>query len=97
MAYGQTKANGNADDFGALGRTCDMVSFSKTNITQAELNAVVSFVQMTNSIIAVSDFVAGTTDIVYMLIEGEPVAAESNFGGVTGVTSAIVTTFTAGH
>ena len=97
MAYGQERVNGRSDDFGAMGRTAELVYLEKNNMSQDELNAVIEFLQLTTSIIAVSDFVAGSTDAVYVLVEGEPVEGGSNFGGVTGVDGSVTTTFTAGH
>lgn len=97
MAYGISKVNGASDDFGANGRTMQLMTFSKTNIAQSELDALVSFLQETNTVTGISDFVAGTTDVVYILLEGPTVEDDaSNFGGVTGVAGATVATFTQG-
>ena len=87
------RVNGKTEGFNGFGRTAQLVSFSKTNITQAEMDAVVQAVQLTNSITGIGTFAAGTTDVAYMLVEGAGVAAGTDFGGVTGVTSAVVDTF----
>ncbi len=100
MAIGVTKVHGNTKSFGAIGRQIALTSFSKTNLTQAEVDAVVAYIQQTASVTAIAGdqttgepFVAGTTDAVYMLTEGPAPVAGSNFGGVTGVTSAVVAYF----
>ena len=89
-----TRVNGKTEGFGAFGRTAQLASFSKTNITQAEIDAVVQNIQLTNSITGITTFEAGVTDVVYMLVEGPGISAGSNFGGVTGVTAAVVEMFT---
>lgn len=97
MAYGISKVNGANDDFGAIGRTTQLMTLSKTNITQAELDSLVAALQETNTITGISDFVAGTTDVLYVLLEGPTVADDaSDFLGVTGVAGATVATFTQG-
>jgi hypothetical protein len=98
MPIGVTKVHGNTKSFGAAGRRLALTSFSKTNITQAEIDAVVAYIQQTASVTAIGSdqstenaaFLAGTSDVVYMITEGPAPAAGSNFGGVTGVTSAVV-------
>ncbi len=87
------RINGKTEGFNGFGRTAQLVSFSKTNITQAEADSVVQVVQLTNSITAIGTFEAGVTDVLYMLVEGPGVTAGANFGGVTGVTAAVVDTF----
>lgn len=88
------RVNGKAEQFGAIGRTVQLMSFSKTNITQAELDSLVNFLQLTNTVTGISEFEAGVTDVAYMLIEGPTVADDaSDFGGVTGVAGATVATF----
>ena len=88
-----TRVNGKTEGFNGFGRSAQLVSFSKTNITQAEADAVVQYVQLTNSITGIGSFEAGVTDVLYMLVEGPGVTAGANFGGVTGVTAAVVDTF----
>ena len=74
----------NAAPFTAIGRDVFIKSFSKTNITQAELDALVQTVQLTSTITAIGAFTAGTSDVVNMIIEGADVSA------VTGYTVANV-------
>jgi len=104
MAIGVTKAYPDGTigavtkSFGAAGRRLALTSFSKTNMTQAELDAVVQFIQLTSSVTAIGSdqstenaaFVAGTSDVVYIVTEGPAPVAGTNFGGVTGVTAAVV-------
>lgn len=97
-----SRVNGATQSFSAVGRAVALTSFSKTNITQAELDAVVAYIQLTASVTAIAGdqssgepFVAGTTDAVYILTEGPAPAAGSDFGGVTGVTAAVVAYFAA--
>lgn len=88
-----TRVNGKAEQFGAIGRTVQLMSFSKNNITQAELDSLVNFLQLTNTVTGISEFEAGVTDVAHMLIEGPGLVGAGNFGGVTGVTGAVVATF----
>jgi hypothetical protein len=88
--------------FSALGRPLSVVSLSKTNITQAELDAAVNFINLTARVSAVGSdqvsgepFVTGVSDVVHVIVEGPAPAAGSNFGGVTGLTSAVVSYFAA--
>lgn len=96
-----TRVNGKTEGFSAVGRQIALTSFSKTNMTQAELDAVVTVLQQTSSVVAIgvdtSDgvFATGATDVVTMITEGPAPAVGSNFGGVTGVTSAAVAHFPA--
>ena len=87
------RVNGNTEGFNGFGRSAQLVSFSKTNITQDEADAVVQFVQLTNSITAIGTFEAGVTDVLYMLVEGPGVTAGSNYAVQSGVTAAVVDTF----
>lgn len=87
------RVNGKAEQFGAIGRTVQLLSFSKTNISQAEMDSLVNFIQLTNTVTGISEFEADVTDVAYMLVEGPTLAGGANFGGVTGVTAAVVTSF----
>lgn len=93
------RVNGATEAFGAVGRQIALTSFSKSNMTQAELDAVVAYIQLTASVTAIgvdtSDgvFATGATDAVHIITEGPAPAAGSNFGGVTGVTAAVVAYF----
>ena len=100
MAIGVTKVNGSTQSFGATGRRLAVTKFAKTNMTQTELTAVVAFIQLTSSVIAIGGeesgataFVSGTTDNVHILSEGPAPVAGADFGGVTGVTASVISLF----
>jgi hypothetical protein len=88
-----TKVHGNHGAFEAIGRDIAISTFSKTDMTQAELDSVCQFIQTTNSITAVGAFEAGVTDVVTIITEGPAIGAGSNFGSVTGVTSAALANY----
>lgn len=69
----------NAAPFTAIGREVFIKSFSKTNITQAELDALVQTVQLTATITAIGAFTAGVSDVVNMIIEGADVSAATGY------------------
>jgi len=69
----------NAAPFTAIGRDVFIKSFSKTNITQSELDALVQTVQLTSTITAIGAFTAGTSDVVNMIIEGADVSAATGY------------------
>lgn len=73
----------NVTTFEALGRDVFIKSFSKTNITQAELNSIAQEVQLTSTILAVGAFTAGVSDVVNMIIDGKDVTAITSVGSVT--------------
>ena len=80
------------------GKDVALTSLSKTNLTQAELDSAIAFIQLTATIVGIGDdtaggFNAGASDVVHVLSEGPAPAAGSNFGGVTGVTAAVVAYF----
>ena len=75
--------SGYAKPFAAIGRDIFIKSFSKTNITQAELNAIVQEVEMTSTVTAIGAFTAGSSDVVNMIIEGRDVTAINGTAGVT--------------
>lgn len=89
---------GKTQSFGAAGRRLALTKLAKTNITQAELDACIQFIQLTSSVTAVGSdqttengaFLAGTSDNVWVISEGPAPAAGSDFGGVTGVTASVV-------
>jgi hypothetical protein len=90
------------------GRTL-IVSVSKTNITDAELNSVINFMTISKGANGLGDsaftvagvgtadgspFVSGTTDVVYLRLQGTgALTAGADFAGVTGATVAIVCVF----
>jgi hypothetical protein len=73
----------NAAPFTAIGRHVFIKSFAKTNITQAELNAIVQEVALTSTITAIGVFEAGVSDVVNMIIEGADVTTINATAGVT--------------
>lgn len=75
--------SGQVRPFAAIGREIFVKSFSKTNITQAELNAIAQEVQLTSSIVAIGAFTAGTSDVVNMIIDGKDVSAITSVADVT--------------
>ena len=92
-----TKVHGAGDVFFA-GKEIALTSLSKTNMTQAELDDALAFIQLTATIVGIGDdttggFNAGASDVVHVLSEGPAPAAGANFGGVTGVTAAVVAYF----
>jgi hypothetical protein len=90
----------NANVFSAMGKDLAITKLAKTNITQDELDAAISFIGLTTTVVGIADdttggFNAGVSDAVHVLTEGgiAPVAA-SNFGeGATGVTATVVAYF----
>ena len=69
----------NAAPFTAIGRDVFIKSFSKTNITQAELDSLVQLIQLTSTVTAIGAFTAGTSDVVNMIIEGADVSAAAGY------------------
>ena len=73
-----------------------LISLSKTNMTQDELDAAIQHIQTTATIIGIGDdtaggFNAGASDVVHVLAEGPVPTVGSNYGeGSTGVTAAVV-------
>jgi hypothetical protein len=103
--YAVKKGNG-------LGPRTRIISLSKTNMTQAELDEVARLMQAggtagTDDAVTiaavVSDqtvsgeagvFVGGTSDIVYLAVQGTgTLTAGADYRGVTGVTMAVVVDF----
>tara|TARA_B110000977_G_C10903275_1_gene426241 strand:- start:11 stop:346 length:336 start_codon:yes stop_codon:yes gene_type:complete len=92
-----------------LGPQTRIINLAKTNMTQAELDAAMQYLTMTDvagtndahtiagiSVLTESGvFTSGTTDAVQVAIQGTGAfTAASNFGtGSTGITSTLVATF----
>jgi len=85
-----------------LGPQTRILSFSKTDISQAELNSIVqalgaggtSGTDDAVTVAGIGAFTAGTTDVAYVAVQGTgTLTAGANYRGVTGVTMAVVTTF----
>ena len=85
-----------------LGPRTRILSFSKTNITQAELNSLVTKLTTGGTagtddavtVAGIAAFVAGTTDVAYVAVQGTgALTAGADYRGVTGVTMAVVADF----
>ena len=80
------------------GKMVTLITLSKTNITQAELDTCITHIGTTATIVGVGDdtaggFNAGASDVVHVLVEGIVPAVGANYGGATGVTAAAVAAF----
>lgn len=91
MAIGVTKVHGTTQNFGAVGRTVQILNCAATNMTQAQINALIQALQLTNSVTGISEFVAGTTDVLFVAVEG-PTIADSSIGAFTVTTSCTLVT-----
>ena len=92
-----TKVHGNSKVFYA-GKEVALTKLAKTNMTQSELDDALAFIQLTATIVGVGDdttggFNDGASDEVHVLTEGAAPVADTNFGGVTGVTATVVAHF----
>lgn len=88
--------------FNGLGPRTRIISLSKTNITQAELDDVTRLIAAGGtagtddaaSIAGITAFEAGVTDVVHVAVQGTGVlTAGADYRGVTGVTMAVVADF----
>jgi hypothetical protein len=108
IGFGAVTIGGNSIDnyktgaFNGLGPRTRVLSFSKTNITQAELDSLVQALQAGGTsgtddavtVAAISAFEAGVTDVAYMAVQGTgTLTAGADYRGVTGVTMALVADF----
>lgn len=81
------------------GKEVALTKLAKSNMTQAELDAAISFIGLTATIVGIGDdttggFDAGSSDGVHILSEGAAPAAGSDFGvGSTGITATVVAYF----
>ena len=92
-----TQVHGNSKVFYA-GKEVALTKLAKTNMTQSELDDALAFIQLTATIVGVGDdttggFNDGASDEVHVLSEGPAPVADTNFGGVTGVTASVVAHF----
>ena len=92
-----TNTNANAGVVYA-GKMVTLITLSKTNITQAELDTCSKHIQTTATIVGIGDdtaggFNTGASDVVHVLVEGTVPAVGANYGGATGVTAAAVACF----
>ena len=77
------------------GKAVTLITLSKTNITQAELDTCIQHIGTSATIVGVGDdtaggFNTGASDVVHVLVEGPVPAVGANYGGATGVTAAAV-------
>ena len=102
-------ANFNVAEAGnGLGGRTRILSLSKTNMTQAELNSVILALQQggtagTDDAVTIAGisvltesgvFTGGTTDAVQVAVQGTGVlTAAADYRGVTGVTMAVIADF----
>ena len=76
-----------------------LISLSKSNMTQDELDAAIQHIQTTATVIGIGDdtaggFNSGVSDVVHVLAEGPVPTVGADYGvGSTGVTAAIVAYF----
>jgi len=98
-----TKVNGKARAGNGLGPNTRIISLSNTDMSQAELDAMVLLltaggVKGTDdavSIAGITAFEAGVTDVVHVAVQGTGVlTAGADYRGQTGTTMAVVATFT---
>jgi hypothetical protein len=81
-----TKVNGSAQSFGSFGRTVQVLSCANTDMTQAEIEVLIQTLQETNTVSGISEFTAGTTDTLYVAVEG-PTVANATIGAFTVTTA----------
>lgn len=87
---GFTRVNGAAAPFEAVGRNLFFKNYSKGSaMSQADLDALVQFVQQTATVTVIGSFTAGSSTAVSMVIEGADVDT------VAGYTVTNVAGFTA--
>jgi hypothetical protein len=92
MAY-LAPVNGATQAFGSFGRTVQVLNCAATNMTQAQIEVLIASVSLTNSISGISAYVAGTTDVLYVAVEG-PTYGDATVGAFTVTT---LCTFTSGQ
>ena len=79
------RVNGVTENFGAFGRTIQVLNCAATDMTQAQIDTLVQLLQATNTVSGISEFVAGTTDVLYVAVEG-PTRANATLGAFTVTT-----------
>ena len=92
MAY-LAPVNGATQAFGSYGRTVQVLNCAATDMTQAQIEVLIASLSLTNSVSGISAYVAGTTDILYVAVEG-PTVANATIGAFTVTT---LCTFTSGQ
>jgi hypothetical protein len=98
-----TNVNGKARAGNGLGPNTRIISLSNTDMSQAELDAMVLLLTAGGtagtddavSIAGITAFEAGVTDVVHVAVQGTGVlTAGADYRGQTGTTMAVVATFT---
>lgn len=79
------RVNGKSENFGAFGRTVQVLNCAATNMTQAQIDTLIQLLQAKNTVSGISEFVAGTTDVLYVAVEG-PTVADDTYGAFTVTT-----------
>lgn len=80
-----TRVNGASENFGAFGRTVQVLSCAATNMTQAQIDTLIQILQLSNTVSGISEFIAGSTDTLYVAVEGATVA-NNTYGDFTVTT-----------
>mgnify|MGYP000420789091 CR=1 FL=1 len=97
-----TNTNGKTRAGNGLGPKTRIISLSNTDMSQTELDAMIKLLEAGGTagtddavtVAGISEFVAGTTDVVYVAVQGTGVlTAGANYRGQTDTTMAIVATF----
>ena len=86
-----TRVNGAVTPVNGLGPATQIVSMSKSSISQSDIDAAAAAAQAENNVIAGVAGEAGD-NVVYFAVQGAGVTAGVNYGA-TGVTAAVVCTF----
>jgi hypothetical protein len=98
-----TNVNGKTRAGNGLGPNTRIISLSNTDMSQAELDAMVLLLTAGGtagtddavSIAGITAFEAGVTDVVHVAVQGTGVlTAGADYRGQTGTTMAVVATFT---
>jgi hypothetical protein len=79
------RVNGETENFGAFGRSLQVLNCAATNMTQSQIDTLVQLLQATNTVSGISEFTAGTTDVLYVAVEG-PTVANATIGAFTVTT-----------
>ena len=79
------RVNGKSENFGAFGRSVQVLDCAANNMTQSQIDTLVQLLQATNTVSGISEFTAGTTDTLYVAVEG-PTVADATIGAFTVTT-----------
>jgi hypothetical protein len=80
------RVNGKSENFGAFGRSLQVLNCAATNMSQAQIDTLIQLLQATNTVSGISEFTAGTTDVLFVAVEG-PTVADATIGAFTVTTS----------